>query len=98
MAFSFQVTRSELIHAANALQQQLESFEESTNQTRAAADHLASQWEGDARNTFVAEQEHNMTLYQEMQRTVADFIAALQDAEQQYGETDHNCAQLIRSH
>lgn len=97
MSLSFKVVKSQLTISAQSLTRQLESFRTSTEQTRIAADELGNMWEGDARNAFVAEQDHNLELYRQMERTVADFISAMKDAEVRYSETDSACAKLLRS-
>ena len=97
MSLSFRVVKSELAVSARALERQLESFRASTEQTRNAADELGNMWEGDARNAFVAEQDHNLELYRQMERAVADFIAAMKEAEVRYSETDSTCARILRS-
>lgn len=97
MSLSFRVVKSQLGVSSKTLEQQLEAFRASTNQTRVEADRLGNMWEGDARNAFVAEQEHNFELYQQMERTVADFISAMKEAEGLYSETDTTCAKILRS-
>lgn len=97
MGLSFRVVKSELTAAAQTLQQHLDAFRASTVQTRNAADNLCSMWEGDARNAFVAEQNHNFQLYQDMERAVVEFISAMKEAETSYSEADQTCAQLLRT-
>lgn len=92
----FQVTISEVRAAANKLQQALADFEQATNNTKAAADNLCAGWEGDARNTFAAEQEKTVAWFRQMAEVVDTYINALETAAKIYEQFDVDGVNIIK--
>lgn len=91
------VVKSEVLDAASGLQRALDDFIEASNTCKQAADHLASNWKGDRQVDFAREQENNQRIFQQMSRSVSNFIAALKKAEDSYGDVDAECARLLKS-
>lgn len=92
----FGVTISELRAAADKLNTAVEEYGNATNATKAAADTLAAGWEGDARNTFVEEQENAIQWYQKVAQAVQVYIAAIRAAAALYEAFDIEGVNLIR--
>ncbi|MDO5377595.1 MAG: WXG100 family type VII secretion target [Clostridia bacterium] len=93
---NFKVTISEVRECANKLQTALADFDTATNNTKAAADSLASMWEGDAREAFVAEQEKTIAWFQKMSQVVETYIKALEAAASVNEAFDIEGVNLIR--
>lgn len=92
----FGVTISELKAAADKLNAAVEEYGNATSATKAAADTLAAGWEGDARNTFVEEQENAIQWYQKVAQAVQVYIAAIRAAAALYETFDIEGVNLIR--
>lgn len=93
---NFKVTISEVRECATKLQTALADFDTATTNTKTAADNLASMWEGDAREAFVAEQEKTVAWFQKMSEIVKTYIKALENAASAYEAFDIEGINLIR--
>jgi WXG100 family type VII secretion target len=92
----FKVTISELKAAADKLQTAVNDYGAATEATKAAADTVAAGWEGDARNTFVEEQEQAIAWYKAVANAVSVYIAAIKAAAALYEALDVQGVNIIR--
>jgi WXG100 family type VII secretion target len=97
MAIRIHAILSEMDHAASRLTSGLADFSAATQNTKSAADRLASGWEGDARDAFVTEQDEAIRFYTEMAKLVSDYTARIVEAANAYRDTDAACAKILRS-
>lgn len=77
---------AELTQAVNEMNQAAETYEEAVNSAKATAEELASNWEGDARDAFVAHQENAYDFYKKMLDVVREMIDIVKQAIQKYQE------------
>ena len=97
MASRIEVTISELQDAATKIEQYAEDYLTAANNLKAAADQLASTWEGDSQVAFVTEQENAYNWYRNMASICKEYAAALRMAAQKYQQTDAEAVNCIRN-
>jgi len=90
------VTISELKAAADKLNAAVQDYSTATAATKAAADTVAAGWEGDARNTFVEEQENAVKWYQAVAEAVTVYLNAVKAAAAVYEQLDITGVNIIR--
>lgn len=78
------VDTAELIRCAVELQKAVSQYEDAVDQAKRAADHLAGEWKGAARDEFVKEQEKAYTWHTYMVQLALDAISKVSDAAKQY--------------
>lgn len=93
-----QVTISELTGAASKIAKANESFREAVAAVKAASEQLGDTWEGPTRDAFVAEQEQIDKWYNMMSDCVAQYVASMNTAANEYINTDMAARDLINSH
>lgn len=91
-----EVTISELQNAASKISQSNEALRETAAALKAAADDLASAWEGNAREAFVAEQEQIDAWYKQMAECVETYVGTMKTAAQKYVNTEAEAVKLIK--
>lgn len=97
MAIRFMAVTNEMEFAAKKLEKEADAFRIAIRNTRSAAERLTSNWEGDARETFVAEQEEAIRWYEEMTDLVTEYKEKVRRAAEEYAATDHQCADILRA-
>lgn len=93
---NIEVTISELSNAANSIKQANENFRQANEAMQQAAQALAEEWSGDARDSFVAEQEQIDGWYKTMAEVVDAFVAQMNQTVNDYNETDNEAANAIK--
>ena len=78
----------ELIQAANEINQAVETYNEAVDAAKNAAEDLASKWEGDARDAFVASQENAYSWHQRIIAVVRQMIDVIRRISEDYAETE----------
>lgn len=78
----------ELIQAANEINQAVETYNEAVDTAKNAAEDLASKWEGDARDAFVASQENAYSWHQRIIAVVRQMIDVIRRISEDYAETE----------
>jgi len=96
MANQIVVTLPEVTAASTTIEQAVDTYEQASKSLKAAADNLASTWDGDSHNAFVQQQERAFTWYTEMVRIVRTYAAALKDAVKDYDAADKESASEIK--
>ena len=96
MASRIEVNISELQDAATKIDQYAEDYLTAANNLKAAADQLASTWEGDSQVAFVTEQENAYNWYKNMAAICKQYANAMRQAAQKYQQTDSEAASTIR--
>ena len=91
-----EVTISELSNAANSIKQANENFRQANEAMQQAAQALAEEWSGDARDSFVAEQEQIDSWYKTMAEVVDGFVNAMNQSVTDYNDTDSEAANVIK--
>ena len=82
------VQMAELIQAANEINQAVETYNEAVDTAKNAAEDLASKWEGDARDAFVASQENAYSWHQRIIAVVRQMIDVIRRISEDYAETE----------
>lgn len=77
---------SELVQTVNQMNQATEIYESAVNAAQSAADELASNWEGDARDAFVKHQENAYSFYKKMLDVLRQMIDIVNEAIKKYQE------------
>lgn len=95
MLFSWVVDFVDLVSAEVKIQQALADYREAVRQAKAAGDELAAEWEGEAREAFVAEQEKAYQWQIKMIDIVKAVILAIKGACQKYREAEENVCGTI---
>ena len=93
---NIEVTISELSNAANSIKQANENFRQANEAMQQAAQALAEEWSGDARDSFVAEQEQIDSWYKTMAEVVDGFVNAMNQSVTDYNDTDSEAANVIK--
>jgi len=91
----FLATGEQMRKAATELDNEAMNYENASKVAMAAADQLASKWEGDAQKVFVAEQQQAKNWYLQMAAIVRQYAAALQKAAKDYQSADTEAARDI---
>ena len=97
MASRIEVTISELQSAAGKITQYASDYQSAADSLKAAADELASTWEGDSQVAFVTEQEAAYEWYKKMAAICEQYAQSMNVAAQRYQETDAEAASTIRA-
>lgn len=74
--------------ASQDMNKALEEYREAKEQVKSAAADLASAWEGDAREAFVASQETAYNWYTEISDIAEGIIMSVSNAAQRYAELE----------
>ena len=93
---NIEVTISELSNAANSIKQANENFRQANEAMQQAAQARAEEWSGDARDSFVAEQEQIDSWYKTMAEVVDGFVNAMNQSVTDYNDTDSEAANVIK--
>lgn len=91
-------TISEMLNAANKIEEAAERFSATANQVFAAATELADSWEGDSQVAFVNEQQRANEWYNNMVTIVKSYAEHLRDAAKKYEEADTEAANAVKAH
>lgn len=97
MASRIEVTISELQTAGNKINQYAQDYRTAAESLKAAADQLASTWEGDSQVAFVNEQQNAYNWYKNMAAICEQYAQSMLTAAQKYQQTDAEAAQTIRA-
>lgn len=84
----FKVSADQLRGAATKIEQQIQEYEAANKAAKAAADDVASKWEGDAQKAFVSEQEKTQAWYSQMVKVLQTYSATLRAAAAAYEAAD----------
>lgn len=87
---------SELIQAAREINQAVETYNQAVETAQSAAADLASKWEGDARDAFVASQENAYSWHQKIMAVVREMIGVIQKIAQLYQETEERVKAIMQ--
>lgn len=93
-----EVTISQLQNAAKGIRNANESFIEAANNLKNAADALASTWEGQSHDVFVAEQERIDNWYRIMSQCVSEYANTMDAAAGKYMIADMEARSAINKH
>lgn len=74
----------ELMAAANNMNSAKQTYDSAINDVRAAADDLASKWEGDGQVAFVADQARAYEYYHSLVEIAGAIISELQKTAERY--------------
>ena len=92
---SLLVNTAELIRCANELRKAVNQYEDAVDQAKKAADHLASEWKGAAREEFVKEQEKAYEWHTYIVQLAMDAISKITDAAKKYIDVETQVKQNI---
>lgn len=95
MNFSWAADLGALISATVNIQLALDDYRDAVRQAKAAGDELAAEWEGEAREAFVAEQEKAYQWHIEMIDIVVAIIIAINGAKKSYEEVEDKVKKLF---
>lgn len=93
---SFRVTAEELRDAARRIEAQTQAYRDAATHAQDAGQTLASQWEGNAKETFVTEQQEANNWFQKMAGFLDAYADALKKAAHAYESADQEAANLIK--
>lgn len=97
MAFQLIVNFVELTAAARDMNKALEDYREATAEAKAAAEDLASKWEGSAKESFVADQENAYRWYCSLAEVVAAIVTEAFNTAKRYQESEERLRNLMKS-
>lgn len=89
------VSIAEMIAAANDMNRAMESYQEAVAQCKSAGDDLASKWEGEAKEAFVAHQETAFSWYKQMIQTVLQMVDVVRKAADEYTRMEETVKSII---
>lgn len=95
MVCSLLVQISRLIEVWREIEQSLQIYRDAVNQAKSAGDELASKWQGDAREAFVAEHEKAYEWHQSMIGIIVVIIASIKETVSRYQEADRAAKNAI---
>lgn len=90
------VQMAELIQAANEINQAVETYNEAVDTAKNAAEDLASKWEGDARDAFVASQENAYSWHQKIIAVVRQMIEVIRKISEIYDQTEKTVKAIVQ--
>jgi len=82
------VQAAELLQAANQINQAVETYEEAVETCKSAAADLASKWEGEAKEAFVAFQENAYSWWRQMIQIVRNMISVIRKVIDLYNQME----------
>lgn len=89
------VQASELIAAANDMNQAMEAYQDAVEQCKKAGDELAGKWEGAAKDAFVEHQKYAYSWYMQMIQTVLQMVDVVRKAVDQYNQMEEQAKAII---
>jgi uncharacterized protein YukE len=90
------VEAAKLAAAEAEILQAVAAYKEAVDRAKSAADALAADWEGDAREVFVTEQESAYRWHISISDIVSTFAATLKDTASKYQEAEQTIMNLIQ--
>lgn len=87
----------ELLECCEHLRKAIEYYNEAIEMTRRAAEDLASKWEGDAKEAFVADQENALRWYGSLRDVAEAVVEAIKQNRSRYMDTASHLADIMRS-
>jgi len=87
---------AELEACCRKLQQAIDYYNEAIEMTRAAAEELAANWEGDAKDAFVADQMEALRWYGGLRDVAAAVVEAIRQNSRRYSDTASRLADIMR--
>ena len=90
------VNAIELSQAAAKMNEAMEVYNEAIETVKTAAADLASKWEGDAQQAFVANQEEAYNWYTSIHAVVIYIIETVQKVIEMYNQTEENLKNIMR--
>lgn len=97
MSMVLLVQAIELAQAAMKMNEALENYRESTKAAKAAAEDIASKWEGAAKDAFVADQENAYNWYVSIADVVGGVIRLAQECLQRYQDAEERLKSIMKS-
>lgn len=94
--FELLVNISELVQAAAKMNEALGNYREAIGNVKAAADELASKWEGDGQVAFVADQEQAYKWYNSLADVVMNMIEEAKKVAQRYEDNISNLKSIMQ--
>lgn len=88
MAMELLVQAAELLQAAMELNQASEIYEEAVEAAKAAAEDLASKWEGAAKDAFVRHQENAYNWHKQILVVVREMVSTIRKAVELYKQME----------
>lgn len=87
---------AELEACCRKLQQAIDYYNEAIEMTRAAAEELAANWEGDAKDAFVSDQQEALRWYGGLRDVAAAVVDAIRQNSRRYSDTASRLADIMR--
>lgn len=87
---------SELMDCCKKLRQAIEYYNEAIGMTRGAAEELASKWEGEAKDAFVADQQNALRWYGALSSLAEAVAEAITQSGKRYSDTASHLADIMR--
>ncbi|MBQ4089909.1 MAG: DUF2974 domain-containing protein [Clostridia bacterium] len=88
---------SEMMECCEQLRRAIEYYNEAIEETRRAADELAGNWEGEAKDAFVEDQENALRWYMSLSEVASGVVRALKQNYSRYSDTVDRLADIMRS-
>lgn len=93
--FELLVQAAELAQAANEMNQAAEIYREAVETCKTTAADLASKWEGDAKEKFVAQQENAYSWHQQILQVVRQMAEVINKAIEMYSEMEDAAKKIV---
>lgn len=90
------VQASELIQAANDMNQAMETYEEAVEAAKSAAADLASKWEGATKDAFVVHQENAYTWHRGIISIVLEMISVVRKVVDLYNDMEDAVKNVVK--
>ena len=87
---------AELLECCEHLRKAIEYYNEAIEMTRRAAEDLASKWEGDAKEAFVADQQNALRWYGSLRDVAEAVVEAIKQNRNRYMDTASRLADIMR--
>ena len=87
---------AELLECCEHLRKAIEYYNEAIEMTRRAAEDLASKWEGDAKEAFVADQQNALRWYGSLRDVAEAVVEAIKQNRSRYMDTASRLADIMR--
>ena len=92
---SLSINLAAVLRCVTELKKAVDQYEEAVDQAKRTADHLASQWKGAARDTFVQEQEKAYEWHTYIVQVALDAVSTIQDGIREYAAVETQVRQNI---